>query len=134
MTFRKPSDTMWVDAVTLLERADRLHRQFFHLRPDPASGPAWEPPIDMFETGRHLHVQVALPGVAPSHVKVVIDGDALLVVGERPLPAAPGSRIRRIEIPYGRFERRIGLPQGQFEIRESQLADGCLLLDLLRLN
>lgn len=134
MTFRKPSHTMWTDAVTLLEQADRLHRQFFRLGQGPAQGPTWEPPIDMFETGQQLSVLVALPGVDPGQVKVLIDGDALLVIGERPIPAPSRAHIMRIEIPYGRFERRIALPPGRFEIHDSQLANGCLLLSLRRLS
>jgi HSP20 family molecular chaperone IbpA len=55
-------------------------------------------------------------------------------VGERPLPAPAEAHIRRIEIPYGRFERRIALPPGAFEIREHRMVDGCLLLTLLKLG
>jgi HSP20 family protein len=133
MTVRKPAYTMWADAVNMLEQADRLHRQFFRLGQGPGRGPTWEPPADVFETERQLSVVVALPGVAPAQVKVVIDGHALVVVAQRPLPALAAAHIRRIEIPYGRFERRIELPPGRFEIRESTLVDGCLLLSLLKL-
>ena len=38
--------------------------------------------------------------------------------------------IRRLEIPYGRFERHIELPIGRFEIDRRELTDGCLLLTL----
>lgn len=133
MTVRKPAYSMWADAVNMLERADRLHRQFFRLEQGPTHGPTWEPPADVFETERQLSVLVALPGVAPDQVKVVIEGGALLVVGHRPLPSLSRAHIRRIEIPYGRFERRIELPSGSFEIRESTLVNGCLLLSLLKL-
>lgn len=133
MTFRKPVNSMWADAVTMLEQADRMHRQFFRLSQSRASGPTWEPPVDIFETNRELSVLVALPGVAPDQVNVVIDGNTLLIVGARPLPAPATAQIRRIEIPYGRFERRIDLPAGHFEIRESTLVNGCLLLSLLKL-
>ncbi|MEO6959495.1 MAG: Hsp20/alpha crystallin family protein [Burkholderiaceae bacterium] len=133
MTVRKPAYSMWADAVNMLERADRLHRQFFRLEQGPTHGPTWEPPADVFETDRQLSVLVALPGVAPDQVKVVIEGGALLVVGHRPLPSLATAHIRRIEIPYGRFERRIELPPGSFEIRESTLVNGCLLLSLLKL-
>ncbi len=133
MTFRKPSNAMWIDAVRLLEQADNLHRQFFRLSPGHSHGPTWEPPADVFETDRALSVVVALPGVAPDQVKVVIDGATLSVVGERLMPAPVSAHVRRIEIPYGRFERRIDLPPGSFEIRESRLVDGCLLLTLLKL-
>jgi len=134
MIYRKLSNTMWIDAVKLLEQADNLHRQFFRLSQGSASGPTWEPPIDIFETGRALSVVVALPGVSADQVQVLIEGATLSVVGERVLPAPSEAHIRRIEIPYGRFERRITLPPGAFEIRESRLVDGCLVLTLLKLG
>jgi HSP20 family molecular chaperone IbpA len=133
MSYRKPSHAMWIDAVKLLEQADSLHRQFFQLSHGSARGPSWEPPIDIFETERALVVLVALPGVAADQVQVVIDGATLSVVGERLLPAPADAHIRRVEIPYGRFERRIALPPGAFEIREHRMVDGCLLLTLLKL-
>lgn len=132
MTFHKPVDSAWAEAINLLEQADRLHRQFFRLSPSRSAGPTWEPPADVFETNHNISVLVALPGVAPDQVKVVIDGSALVILGQRPLPAPTAAHIRRIEIPYGRFERRIELPPGHFEIQESALADGCLRLNLLK--
>ncbi|MDX3907655.1 MAG: Hsp20/alpha crystallin family protein [Pigmentiphaga sp.] len=134
MIYRKSSNAMWIDAVKLLEQADDLHRQFFRLSHGGPQGPTWEPPVDIFETGRALSVLVALPGVSPDQVQVLIEGATLSVVGERVLPAPAESHIRRIEIPYGRFERRIALPPGTFEIRESRMVDGCLLLTLLKLG
>ena len=98
---------MWARAVELLEQSDRLHRQFFHLGRSTARGPSWEPPVDLFESDRDLTIIVALPGVSPAQVEVVVDGGVLYVIGERPLPVAAGAVIRRLEIPYGRFERRI---------------------------
>ncbi|MBP6018398.1 MAG: Hsp20/alpha crystallin family protein [Burkholderiaceae bacterium] len=132
MTFRKPIDSTWANAINMLEQADRLHRQFFRLSGGRSSGPTWEPPVDIFETGRNLSVLVALPGVASDQVKVVIDGNALVILGQRPIPAPVSAQIRRMEIPYGRFERRIELPPGHFEIQESTLTNGCLLLSLLK--
>lgn len=133
MNYRKSPDVTWAQAMNMLEQADRLHRQFFQPRRGPARGPTWEPPADVFETPTHLSVLVALPGVASDRLQVLIDGGTLLVVGERPMPAPASAHIRRIEIPYGRFERRIELPPGQFEIQESSLANGCLILALRKL-
>lgn len=133
MTFRKPANSIWVDALGMLDQAERLHQQFFRLSQSRASGPTWEPPADVFETEHQLSVLVALPGVAPERLKVVIDDGTLIVVGERPMPAPAAAHIRRIEIPYGRFERRIDLPAGRFEIRESTIKNGCLVLSLLKL-
>ena len=41
---------MWAEAFDLLERADRLHRQFFRFERSAAQAPRWEPPVDVVET------------------------------------------------------------------------------------
>jgi HSP20 family protein len=128
---RDPRLWMWAEACELLDRAERMHRQFFQ----PPRRAAWEPPVDLFETERSLAVVVALPGVAPSDVEVLLDRDAIVVAGERRLPlGGTAAAIHRLEIPYGRFERRIGLPPGRFELGQRELVDGCLLLSLQKLG
>jgi HSP20 family protein len=126
---RKETLWLWAETRELMDRADRLQRQFFH----PASGAAqaaWEPPVDVFETGDALWVIVALPGVAPDDVELIIDGNTLIVTGTRSLPRElRGAAIHRLELPAGRFERRIAL-QGRFELLERRLEHGCLTLGL----
>jgi HSP20 family protein len=126
---------MWAEACELLEEAERLHRQFFVPARNRAKGPTWEPPADVLESDQELCIQVALPGVAPDQVKVVIEGGVLTVTGLRPMPGQSRSTIiRRLEIPYGRFERRLDLPAGRFEIGRRELAEGCLVLTLRKLS
>ena len=134
MKFRDPTKSMLANALEMIHQADRLQRQFFQLGKARSRGPSWEPPVDIFDTGQKLSILVALPGVSPSDVQVVIDGGTLYIVGERAIPGTPGSLLRRLEIPYGRFERRIDLPQGHFEIDERLLENGCLLLTLRKLG
>lgn len=74
---------------------------------------------------------VALPGVDPAAVEVVIRGGVLEVRGERARPR--GLRIghvRRLEIPHGPFERRVQLPPGTYEVGLSELQDGLLTVRL----
>lgn len=125
---------MWTHALEMLDQADRLHRQFFQLGKVQSRLPSWEAPVDIFETQDELSILVALPGASPSEVQVIIDSGALYVVGERPMPASAGAMIRRLEIPYGRFERRVDLPPGHFEISKRVLENGCLLLTLKKLG
>lgn len=123
--------SMWAEACAMLERAERLQREFFQ-PPGPARPASWEPPVDLFELDGALLVVVALPGVAPSQLQLLFDGSDLVVSGERALPVeSAGWAIRRLEIPTGRVERRIGLPPGRFELAEQRFADGCLTV-LLR--
>ena len=79
--------------------------------------------------GDEISLFVALPGVAADQIDVSIEGDRLIVSGQRQIPVALHSfAIHRLEIPYGRFERRIALPPGKFELLERYLENGCLVL------
>lgn len=132
MTSRDPEIWMWAEACQMLERAERLQRQFFQLRA-VRRRPTWEPPVDVFETERSLWILVALPGVDPDGVSVGFEDGMLVIVGEMTLPAElRNARIHRFEIPHGRFERRVELPAGRYEVDRRDMAQGCLLLRLLK--
>jgi HSP20 family molecular chaperone IbpA len=132
------SQWMWAEALQLLDRAERAQRDVF--RPGGAGrrrGACWEPPVDVFETADAIWIQVALPGVAPEQLEVGIEGGGTLVVaGERALPMPRGEEgvIRRLEMPYGAFERRVALPPGRYEVARRDLANGCLTLTLRKLG
>jgi HSP20 family protein len=127
---------MWSEALAMLERADRLHRQFFAPPHGVARGtplPAWEPPADVVETDEALLVHVALPGVAPDTVTIALDAGGITVSALRAFPCRQeGAHIHRVEIPYGRFERRIDLPLADpyapLELAARALEDGVLTL------
>jgi HSP20 family molecular chaperone IbpA len=133
MTFRDPGTDLLADALELLREADRMHRRFFTV-PLGQAVPAFEPPVDIVERRGSLLIRVALPGVLPGSVEVATDGLRIHVVGARKLDAGPGDTIHRLEIPHGRFERRIDLPAGRFELAGRELSDGCLLLQLRRVD
>ena len=119
---------MWEQACEAMERAERLHRQFFH---PSRTTPAWEAPCDIFESDQVLTILIALPGVELDHIKVTLSAGVLIVSGERPLPCeVRDARIHRLEIPHGHFQRRIELPPARFEISGRHLANGCLKLQL----
>ena len=69
-----PSDWMWAQAVDLIDQAERLHRQFFHLHATGRSQAAWEPPVDMFEDEREIVIIAAMPGVTSDRVNVRVSG------------------------------------------------------------
>ncbi|HEY1750875.1 MAG TPA: Hsp20/alpha crystallin family protein [Caulobacteraceae bacterium] len=126
-----PTDWMWSEAVSMLERAERLHRQMFLPGPRRAQV-AWEPPVDVLETEHAVLVLAALPGVDVAKVEAAIEGGGTLVIaGQRVLPAELATaRIHRLELPQGRFERRVPLPQGRYsDVRRSE-AHGCLVISL----
>jgi HSP20 family molecular chaperone IbpA len=131
MTIRFGERWMWAEACEMLERAERLHRQFFNVDPALEGGSAWAPPIDLFETERGFLIIAALPGVEPEDVQVRLERNAFVVVGKRRLPAeAQSAFFRRMEIPHGRFERRIELPPVRLAVEHDVFANGCLIVSL----
>jgi len=134
----RDSDTrswMWSDALQMLERAERLHRQLFQPTSLRSRRPTWEPPIDVLETEEAVLVLAALPGVDPDQIQLVVDGGVLVIAGERTLPAEFRTAvIHRLELPQGRFERRIALPSGRFELMPPTVKNGCLVIVLRKKN
>jgi HSP20 family protein len=125
---------MWDEALHALERAERRQRQFCGLAsPARRTEPLWEPPVDVFESEREIVVCIALPGVDPESLSVQVTPAGLLVSADRPLPLELASmRLRRLEIPYGRFERQLDLASGHYTLIERRMTDGCLTLRLTK--
>jgi HSP20 family protein len=122
---------MWEEALQALERAERRHRQFAGLTAVRAAHPVWEPPADVFESDSEVLVVIALAGVTADAVSVEVAAAGLIVRAERaPRPDFACMRVRRLEIPYGGFERRIELASGQYVLKERRMVDGCLELRL----
>ena len=131
---RHPGAWMWAEACELLDRAERLHRQFFVPQGTQGQQPTWAPPVDLLETEEELWIYVALPGVGKEQLEVVVEQGTLIVRGERPMPGhARGTVIHRLEIPYGQFERHVELPPGKYDAVRRELIDGCLTLALRKL-
>jgi HSP20 family molecular chaperone IbpA len=132
MKRRDTGHWMWAEAINLLEEADRLQRQCFHLS-GPAGQPRWEPPVDIYEGPEELLIELALPGVTPERLHIDLTGEQLVVRAERRLPERRhGVTIRRLEIPYGQFERQLALPPGPWTMTVQDFAHGCLRLLLTR--
>jgi HSP20 family protein len=121
---------MWDEALQALQQAERRHRQFAGLNALASGQPVWEPPADVFETESEVFVFIALPGAALESVSVHVSATGLVIVAERVPPTLERVRVRRLEIPYGRFERHIELPGGQYVVLERAYRDGCLELRL----
>jgi len=131
MNSRDLSRFMWSEALSLLDQADRLHRQF--ARPAAARVPTWEPPVDVVETTSSLRITVALPGASPDTISVSREPDAVTISARRAFPISAsesgrGARVRALEIPHGRFERRIAMPTQAYSLVEQRAHDGCLTL------
>jgi HSP20 family molecular chaperone IbpA len=126
---------MWAEACQMLEQAERLHRQFFRLGAPRGARTAWEPPVNVFEDEESYVIMVALPGVAAECVEVLLDSSSVVVRASCEVPFGVRAReVRRLEIPYGYFERRIQLPALRFEVVQRELVNGCLILHLRKVT
>src|SRR5687767_13946852 len=135
MPSRDPSTWMWAEATRMLEPAERMHRQFFRPGAPRGARTVWEPPANVFEDEGSYIVMVALPGCAPDCGEVLLDSSSIVVRANCEVPFGAGARqIRRLEIPYGYFERRIQLPAARFEVVQRELLNGCLVLNLRKVS
>jgi HSP20 family protein len=72
---------------------------------------AWVPVSDVYETPSGFVVCLELPGLSAADIDVRVDGDDLVVQGERGMEREhPGEQYHRVERSYGKFARRFTLP------------------------
>ena len=127
MSTRFQRSWLWSEAFDLMDRAERMQRQFFRLAGAAPEAPRWEPPVDVLEDDQTLRITVALPGVAPDRTEIAVEPGSLRITATRRVPITPATRaVRALEIPYGHFERRIPLPAGRYELTEHEFRHGCL--------
>jgi len=87
--------------------------RFFARAPVTAEGGTWRPAIEVKEKEGKLLVTAELPGLKQEDVKVHIDGDTLVVEGERKQENEEKREgYYHSERSYGKFYRSILLPGG----------------------
>lgn len=95
---------------------------------------AWVPVSDVHETPDGLVVCLELPGLSTEDIDVRVDGDELVVQGERRMEREhPTEQYHRVERSYGKFVRRF--PLASDVDRDSAAAsynDGVLTVRLSR--
>lgn len=70
------------------------------------------PALEMKETDKEYHLSVELPGVAQEDVEISVEGDMLILKGEKKAEREEQERDYTIsERSYGSFERRVALPK-----------------------
>ncbi len=124
---------LWLQALQLSERAERLHRQFLRYLGPSKEALTWEPPVDVQETEDGFALSFALPGVDSEDIAVSLEDGVLQVSAERRITLVnPNAQIRRLELPYGRFTRRLALPCTPLTLAGSRYRNGCLEVSLIR--
>jgi HSP20 family protein len=86
------------------------------------------PRTDILETNTAYELQLSLPGVRKEDVQIEMDGDRLLIAGERKVNAERNEeKYHLVESFYGKFSRSFVLPdQAQKEAIEATMVDGIL--------
>jgi len=122
------------EMVSLREAMDRLFEDSF-LQPGwfgAAESPANVLPLDIYETGDHVVVKAAVPGVKPEDIEVTITGDVLTIKGETKVEekVEKGNYLRQ-ERRYGSFCRQVALPGGvKSDGVQATFENGVLSLEL----
>jgi HSP20 family protein len=72
---------------------------------------SWTPVCDVCETREALILYLELPGLEQQGIDLRLDGDELVVAGERRMDREHSAeQYHRVERSYGRFSRRFHLP------------------------
>ena len=93
---------------------------------------AWTPVADVYETQDHLVFCLELPGLHQSDLDLKVEGDDLVVQGERGMGRdQQGEQFHRVERTYGKFARKFRLPSNvDRESIEAVYSDGVLRIQL----
>lgn len=94
----------------------------------------WGPRIDVQQRDHAVIVRADLPGVRKEDVQLEVEGDTLVISGERREEREEGGDdqdYRLVERSYGNFYRAVPLPQGTNpDAIEAKMRDGVLTITL----
>ena len=95
----------------------------------------WFPPVDILEDAEEYLFKIDLPEVKPENLQVAVEGDELVISGERPNPWQDDRKHLRVERPHGYFERRFALPDDASTVDISTLfAESVLEMHVRKLS
>jgi len=104
----------WLSSFDSMQREMEQLLDHFASRKPPLvrfSPWAWEPAVDLYETPEEVVVLAEMAGVREEDFEIVVDGNTLVVRGERgELRASSKRTYYQMEISKGPFERCILLP------------------------
>ncbi len=90
------------------------------------------PPVDVRETDDKILIDAELPGMDPKDVQVRVEGNSLLLSGERKQEKEEKAKgYQRIERSYGRFEREVPIPaSADAEKCQASYKNGILTIEM----
>jgi len=127
------------DLLTLQERMNRLFEHSLvrgHLADPALASGSWTPLADVYETAEGFVVQIEVPGIAEEDIEVHVDGDTVVVRGQRqPVSRSRPDSFHRMERSYGSFSRSFQLSEDVDPERVSaRFKDGLLRVELPKLH
>lgn len=99
---------------------------------EPGGQTHWIPNTDVYTTDEGLVVKVELSGMRREDLELAIEGNRLLITGQRPDGCrTPGSKFLVMEIHYGAFECVIEVP-ATYDLSQAKAAyqNGFLRVDV----
>ncbi len=132
----------WDPFRDLLTIQDRMNKLFETVLTGPVSMDdqaeglgTWRPVAEVVETAENYEIHCELAGLEREQVDVKLDGQVLLVQGERRRDEEVDAwTYHQLERPYGRFSRRFELPEGtDLDQIRAGLDDGVLHITLPKL-
>lgn len=102
----------WGAAFLDLERQiDQIFDELIYRRWAVEGRRVWRPLVDVHQTGEAYIVDVALAGVAPAAIQLLVTQRELTVRGERTVLAPAGVLYQHCECPQGPFQRTVRFSQ-----------------------
>jgi len=99
------------DILTLQSQINRLFESSVRRGAEGRAhiaGTAWTPQVDVWETDEELRMKVDLPDVKLEDINLHIEGDQMVLKGERKASDAPGKVLRQERV-FGPFYRAFTL-------------------------
>ncbi len=135
-------DTGKVEAIRtrdadIQKEIERFFTQFAQWkRPSVHFEKAWKPYCDVYESEDEVRVVVEIAGVKPEGVEILVEGQRLIIKGNRPRQK-PTKReyIQQMEINFGQFERVLEL-NGKVDVDKAvaRSRNGFLEITLPKVN
>lgn len=71
---------------------------------------AWEPAVDIYQSGKNLVLYIDVSGVPQDKINFSLEERKLIISGERVCAVKEITEVHQLENEYGSFERLIDLP------------------------
>lgn len=105
----------WIEINNMRNEMDKIMNEAMSLKMKPPGDgnrfSLWQPIADLYEIESRLIIEIELPGVLRENINMEVQGDQLIVYGEKKLEKdASGSAYQVLERSYGPFSRLFILP------------------------